>query len=188
MRSPTYGYVLGRFQPLHLGHMEYLEAACRRCHRLIVGITNPDRPTTAPRAADPKRSDPSANPFTYFERFTMITAALVDEGWDPTEFAVVPSPITDIGRMPSYLPDASETVCFITIYDDWGREKQRELERLGYTTEVLWERSMADRLTSGSEIRDALASSAPWHHLVPPATIPYLERLRGRLAADAGRR
>jgi hypothetical protein len=118
----------------------------------------------------------------------MITGALVDDGWDPTEFVVVPSPITDIDRMPSYLPDTSETVCFITIYDDWGREKQRELERLGYTTEVLWERSMGDRFTSGSEIRDALASGAPWHHLVPTATIPYLERLRGRLVADAGRR
>ena len=62
------GIVLGRFQPLHLGHLEYLEAARRRCRRLFVGITNPDPGTRLPHSADPARSLPENNPFTYVER------------------------------------------------------------------------------------------------------------------------
>ena len=36
------GVVYGRFQILHLKHMEYLLAAKMRCRRLYVGITHPD--------------------------------------------------------------------------------------------------------------------------------------------------
>ena len=36
------GVVHGRFQPLHLKHMEYILAAKMRCRKLYIGITNPD--------------------------------------------------------------------------------------------------------------------------------------------------
>lgn len=35
------GVVHGRFQPLHLKHMEYILAAKMRCQKLYIGITNP---------------------------------------------------------------------------------------------------------------------------------------------------
>ncbi|WP_199413554.1 hypothetical protein [Coprococcus sp. AF21-14LB] len=36
------GVIHGRFQILHLKHMEYLLAAKMRCKKLYVGISNPD--------------------------------------------------------------------------------------------------------------------------------------------------
>lgn len=36
------GVVHGRFQPLHLKHMEYILAAKVRCRKLYIGVTNPD--------------------------------------------------------------------------------------------------------------------------------------------------
>ena len=36
------GIVNGRFQVLHLKHMEYILAAKMRCDKLYIGITNPD--------------------------------------------------------------------------------------------------------------------------------------------------
>ena len=36
------GVIHGRFQCLHLKHMEYLMAAKNQCKRLIIGISNPD--------------------------------------------------------------------------------------------------------------------------------------------------
>jgi cytidyltransferase-like protein len=36
------GMIHGRFQPFHLGHLEYLRGAAGRCDEIIVGITNPD--------------------------------------------------------------------------------------------------------------------------------------------------
>ena len=35
----TLGVVMGRFQGLHLGHMEYLLAGAQRCEHLLVGVT-----------------------------------------------------------------------------------------------------------------------------------------------------
>ena len=36
------GVIHGRFQVLHLKHMEYLLAAKMRCQTLYIGITHPD--------------------------------------------------------------------------------------------------------------------------------------------------
>ena len=36
------GVIHGRFQVLHLKHMEYILAAKMRCRKLYIGITNPD--------------------------------------------------------------------------------------------------------------------------------------------------
>ena len=36
------GVVNGRFQVLHLKHMEYILAAKMRCRKLYIGLTNPD--------------------------------------------------------------------------------------------------------------------------------------------------
>ncbi len=48
-----YGMVHGRFQPFHLGHLEYTLKALACSQTLIVGITNP----TPPRS--PKRTPAS---------------------------------------------------------------------------------------------------------------------------------
>ena len=47
------GMIHGRFQPLHNGHLAYLEAAAERCDHLFVGITNPDRRAVRPEPDDP---------------------------------------------------------------------------------------------------------------------------------------
>ena len=36
------GVIHGRFQGLHLAHMEYLLAGKSRCRFMYIGITNPD--------------------------------------------------------------------------------------------------------------------------------------------------
>jgi hypothetical protein len=52
--------VHGRFQPLHLGHMEYLLAGAERCRTLIVGITNPDPWHVKLEPTDPARGNTNA--------------------------------------------------------------------------------------------------------------------------------
>ena len=58
------GVVHGRFQPLHLKHMEYILAAKMRCRKLYIGITNPDNLHTRESVHDIRRSERSANPLT----------------------------------------------------------------------------------------------------------------------------
>ena len=170
-----YGAVLGRLQPLHLGHIEYFDAAKAKCDRLIVGITNPELQNLIKDNADPRRSDSENNPFSFFDRLEMVTAALLEMGWTPEEFAVVPAPVNTPSLVPNYLPPPEATTIFVTIYDAWGDRKSELVSSLGYEVEVLWRRRMSDRLTSGTELREAMRNGYPWRHLVPPAVSTYID-------------
>lgn len=92
MRDKT-GIVHGRFQVLHIGHMEYLLEAKRRCDYLVIGVTNPDTKNTGFSNNDPCRSEPEENPMTYFERLQIIQGSLFNEGIELREFNIVPFPI-----------------------------------------------------------------------------------------------
>ena len=93
--EPKYdiGVIHGRFQVLHNDHIKYLMAGKELCSHLIVGITNPDPSLTRDSSANPHRSTPLANPLTYYERYLMTKAALVEQGLELSEFSVVPFPI-----------------------------------------------------------------------------------------------
>lgn len=174
MSHYPYGLVLGRFQPLHIGHMEFLEAARHRCGRLIVGITNPDIRTITFQASDPNRSRQESNPFTFFQRFQMIERALGKAGWQPQQFAILPADIAQTPALTALLPEPSRTVVLATIYDEWGEEKAQRMRQEGFSVEILWRRSMAERATSGTEIRGLMARGAPWRHLVPEGVAEML--------------
>lgn len=178
MSEASYGAVLGRFQPLHLGHMEYLVAAKRECRRLIIGITNPDVFTMTFEPSNPGRSERSHNPFPYFVRHEMIEHALLADGWPREEFAIVPANINDIAHVALFLPPRERTTVFVTIYDAWGEEKQARLNALGFSTKTLWRRRMSDRFTTGSQVRALMRSGGNWQALVPSGVVQYLDTER----------
>ena len=177
------GVVMGRFQGLHMGHMEYLLAGAERCGHLIVGVTNFEPWEELPASLkDLDRVRPSSNPFTYYERMAMIRDSLVEAGLPRERFDVVPFPIEQPEHIFNFAPP--EAAYYVTIYDQWGEHKRQVLEDLGLRTQVLWVRTDAQRLTSGTEVRRLIAEGKPWEHLVPPAARRYLtehglvERLR----------
>ena len=192
------GVIHGRFQILHNDHLTYLLAGRARCEHLIIGITNPDPRLTATDAADPARSDPLANPLTYFERYSLMRAVLGEAGWAADEYSVVPFPISFPDLCRHYAP--TDAHYFLSVYDDWGRRKLARLERQGLTVTVLSERPLTEKGLSASEIRRRMLDGRPWQDRVPPATarlcqawdIPNrLRQLRdqtGALAPPAERR
>ncbi len=173
-RQSPYGIVLGRFQPFHLDHLRYVTAAKERCHRLVVGITNPDPTPPAIVEADALRSRPENNPLSYLERHLMIEDSLREAGWSPADFLLVAAPLTRPDRLVSYLPPPGRSTVFLTVYDAWGEQKARELESLGYRTEVLWRREPSTRAMTGTQIRSRLRAGEDWDHLVPPAVARHL--------------
>jgi cytidyltransferase-like protein len=174
----------GRFQPLHLGHLEYLLAGARTCDVLVVGITNPDPEQTRFEPADPARGKPEANPFTFYERYLMVEGALREAGIAPEAVRIVPFPHATPERLHHYAP--ADALHLLTIYDRWGEEKLRRFERLGRRVDVLWRRT--EKFTSGSEVRRRARDGAPWEHLVPPAVASILRRpeLQERLRERSG--
>ena len=164
--------VHGRFQPLHIGHLEYLLAGARRAARLIVGITNPDPWQSVAEPTDPHRGEPESNPFTFYERYLMVEAALCEH--DVTGFRIVPFPHGFPERLHHYVP--ADALLLFTIYDAWGEEKARRLSGLGWRTEVMWRRTA--KVTSGTELRRRMREGAGWDHLVPAGTASVIRELR----------
>ncbi|MFF4026299.1 adenylyltransferase/cytidyltransferase family protein [Nocardia elegans] len=169
-----YGIVLGRFQPLHHGHVEYLDAAKERCERLFIGITNPDTSQATIDEADVKRSRSENNPFSYIDRHLMIERALLELDWPSESFCLIAAPITNPVRLAAYLPSPDKSEFFVTIYDEWGEQKAREISALGYVTTTLWRRTYEERFTSGTFVREAIRSGKRWEHLVPPGVSNYI--------------
>lgn len=167
MLPDTVGVIHGRFQMLHNDHLRYLLAGRDHCRHLVVGITNPDPSHTRSESADTNRSDPAANPLTYFERQAMVRAALLAAGMAHTDFTVVPFPISFPELYRFYVP--LDAVFFLTIYDDWGRRKLAYFKGLGLTTSVLWEVAREKKGISGTDVRRLMAQGDAWEHLVPPA-------------------
>lgn len=170
------GVIHGRFQVLHNDHLKYLLAGKAHCNKLVVGITNPDPWVTKTENADPKRSDSLANPLTYYERHTMVEAALLEAGIQRHDFTIVPFPINLPDRYAYYVP--MDAVFFLTIYDDWGRRKLQYFKTMGLTTYVLWEVPPNQKGISGSEIRSRIVDGQPWEHLVPACVAPMIENWR----------
>ena len=166
------GVIHGRFQMLHFGHMEYLLAGKERCEYLIIGITNPDSFLTKYSDANPHRSTSLANPLTYFERFQMINVAMVEAGVKRNEFDVVPFPINYPELIFNYAPRSAKY--YMTIYDEWSREKQLSLQNLGCNIEVMWTRTNSEKVTSGSEVRDCILHNKAWDHLAPKSVYNYI--------------
>jgi nicotinamide mononucleotide adenylyltransferase len=164
------GVVHGRFQVFHNDHLKYVLAAKSRCEHIVIGITSP-YPARAPlESIDPHRKAPESNPFTYYERMSMISACMYSEGFNGCEFSIVPFPIESPDELWNYAPQ--EATYFITVYDAWGDEKAARLKNLGLRVEILWR--SADKNISGTKIRMAIASGDSWRAMVPAATADYL--------------
>ena len=115
------GVIHGRFQCLHLKHMEYLLAAKKQCDRLIIGISNPDAGFIRTNIHDTNRSRPENNPFTYFERYEMIREAMLEFHVPREEFEIVPFPI----NTPELIRDAADkfgSQCVVVAIDAKKRQ------------------------------------------------------------------
>lgn len=155
----------GRFQPLHLGHLEYLLAGAERCLTLVIGITNPDPWSTVQEPTDPGRGLAESNPCTFYERYLMVEGALAEAGVAGERLRIVPFPHGFPERLVHYAP--REAVYLLTVYDEWGEAKLSRFHHLGLSTEVMWRRT--DKPISGSRVRRTLTKGGDWEPLVPPA-------------------
>jgi cytidyltransferase-like protein len=156
--------VHGRFQPFHLGHLEYLRGAAARSDEVFVGITNPDPTRIVPEPSDPLRHLPESNPWTYAERLLMVKAAADDLSLDPARLHVIPFPVNEPELWPAYVPEG--VTQYIRLFSEWGGTKLDRFREAGYEVVVLDEG--AEKGISGAEVREALRSGGDWQSLVPP--------------------
>ena len=160
----------GRFQPFHLGHLEYLRGAAAQSDEVWIGITNPDPARVKEEPSDPLRHLPESNPFTYAERLLMVSEAARDEGIDAY---VIPFPVNEPELWDAYVPP--DAVQFIRHFSEWGGTKIERLRTAGYEVVVLDEG--AEKEISGADVRAALRDGRDWRALVPPGVARVIESL-----------
>jgi nicotinamide mononucleotide adenylyltransferase len=150
-------------------------AAAEKCDLLWVGITQPTiQVLRGAEGQPPHRHRTADNPLTYWERATVISAALSAEGVGPDRVRIVPFPIEEPPLLPEYIPIS--VPAYTTIYDDWNRRKVEVLLSLGYEVVVLWEGK--PKTYSGGEVRRLLREgNNDWRALVPTAAQDALDAL-----------
>jgi cytidyltransferase-like protein len=162
----------GRFQPFHLGHLEYLRGAVARSDEMFVGITNPDPARIKEEPSDPLRHLPESNPWTYTERLLMIQEVAKDEGL-LERLHVIPFPVNEPELWPAYVP--AGVTQFIRHFSEWGGTKIERLRNAGFDVVVLDEG--AEKSISGADVRRALREDAEWEPLVPPGVARVIRSL-----------
>ena len=186
------GVVHGRFQGLHLKHMEYLLAAKMRCRLLYVGITHPDIfacPAASP--LDVHGTLVRDNPLAYIERYEMIRDSLLEFGVKREEFEIIPFPVDRPDVLTQYAP--ADAVYYMCICGEWDREKEKILSSLGLKTEILWERNAEEKGITGTELRALIAGDGSWRQYMPKAAAEYLtehgldERIKNLFSAGSDR-
>jgi cytidyltransferase-like protein len=163
----------GRFQPFHLGHLEYLRGAAERSDQVFVGITNPDPSRIRPEPADPLRHLPESNPFSYAERLLMVKAAAADLGLDPRRVHVIPFPVNEPELWPAYVP--AGVTQYLRLFSEWGGTKLERLREAGYEVVILDEG--ADKEISGADVREAMRDGGEWEALVSPGVARVIREL-----------
>lgn len=174
----TIGVIHGRFQPFHIGHLDYLMEAKSKCSFLYIGIANPDPSLTAYNDKGPHRALEKSNPFTYYERQLMIRELMRSLGISSNEYDFVPFPINRPELIQYYVP--KDSAFFITIYDEWGKEKKRILEGLGLNVVVLEEGGTNLKKATGTEIRKLIAEGKSWREFIPLSVYECIKKINSK--------
>jgi nicotinamide-nucleotide adenylyltransferase len=171
--TPQWTVVHGRFQPFHLGHLEYLSLALQRSRHVVVGITNPALGRVAVEQTSGHRHLRDANPYTYFERAEMVTASLPEAASTGTgTVRVVPFDVSDPATWGDYLPRGC--LHLVTLNESWDQEKYRRFRAAGYDVEAI--AGNPHRVTA-TEVRRRMAVGEDWRALVPDGTARVVDSL-----------
>jgi nicotinamide-nucleotide adenylyltransferase len=165
------GLLLGRFQPLHNGHLFVLRQILKECDCAIVVI------------GSAQASHDAENPFSAGERVEILRASLTKSELARTTII----PIEDINRYPLWVAHL-ESRCpkFDTIYSR-NPLTISLFKEAGYkiVEHELYERASC----SGTEIRKRMAQGKPWKDCVPAGARKVIDAIHGveRVRALAGR-
>lgn len=156
------GLFIGRFQPLHLGHVSIIGSALEQVDELIIGIGSAECSYT------PK------DPFTAGERVEMLLRASAEMGW---KGRIIPIPVRDVNRysiwvshVVSLCPDFdvvfSNNPLTIRLFKDAGfKVKSTKLvDREHY---------------SGTSIRRVMIEDGKWKDTVPGSTYDLIIGIGG---------
>ncbi len=153
---------VGRFQPVHNGHLFTIHQILDRDEDLVIAI------------GSAQYSHTPDNPFSGGERIMMLKRALIDENFPLERIDIVPVP--DIHIHPLWVAHLRSLV----PYFQKGYTHNPLVRRLFRDAGVeVGEASLLDRTRySGTHIRRLIRENGPWQELVPPGVAALIQKYR----------
>ena len=159
----TVGFIIGRFQPVHKGHIKAVEEILSRVDYIIIGV------------GSSQKSHFFNNPFTAGERILMFKEALDSLGVSPSKYMLIPIPdINDNRLWVQHVVTLIPPVDIIFTNDPLSHYL---FKSAGYRTESV---TLVNREEySGTEVRRRIRSGEDWKSLVPEAVAGVIKRING---------
>lgn len=159
----TVGFYIGRFQPVHKGHVYAIKYVLDRVDELIIGV------------GSAQFSHELDNPFTAGERITMLRLALDEAGVDRRLYSIIPIPDTQVhsvwvAQVLAYTPK------FDVVYTNEPLSRQLFLEA-GF--KVYGIKFYRRKIYTATNVRDKILNGKNWESLVPPSVAEYIKRIGG---------
>jgi nicotinamide-nucleotide adenylyltransferase len=152
---------IGRFQPLHLGHLSLLQQLSNQYEMIIIGIGSSQYHNTAD------------NPFSEDERIQMITQSLEAVGIHTYRIVTIP----DIHNPPQWVNHVCSIVSDFDVIITNNPFTKKLFSEKGY---LIKETTYFDRKRySGKEIRRRMIEDEPWDDLVPKAVYQLIHNIDG---------
>ena len=153
--------IIGRFQPLHKGHLEVIKKVSSECEYMVIGI------------GSAQASHTSDNPFTAGERYLMLSETLKSEGIDNAMIV----PVEDLNRYSVWVSHV-ESICppFSIVYSNNPGTRRLFMEA-GYEVRKAPLYNRKDY--SGTEVRKRMAENGNWRSLVPKPVAEVIDAIDG---------
>jgi nicotinamide-nucleotide adenylyltransferase len=164
---------MGRFQPLHNGHLKVMLKIIKEVEYLVVGIVNPDPKDTI----NFKDFASEKNPFNFWERYRMIHESLKESGVDMSKVYIVPSyppSLYNDEKFERFLPKKDETIIYLPVKkaEKW---KIEDLIKRGWNGRSF----KVKNPISATEVRRRIAEDENWEELVPRAVAKIIKEVDG---------
>jgi len=157
------GLFVGRFQPIHKGHVKAIKDILKQVDELVIVI------------GSAQYSHGVDNPFTTGERITMIRRALESENIPLTRCWIIPVPDLHIhmiwvSEVKGYTPK------FDIIYTNEPLTRRLFIEAGVKVEPVPFHKR---KIYSSTEIRERMLKNKSWKELVPKSVAQFIKEIKG---------
>jgi len=157
------GIFVGRFQPLHRGHLGAIKNMLEKVDELVIIV------------GSSQYSHRLDNPFTAGERIIMIRRAMEEEGIQSSRYWIVPVPDVHVhmlwvSQVVGYSPK------FDVVYTNEPLTRRLFIEA-GFKVEPV--PFIKRKIYSATEIRKRMLNRENWEELVPESVAQFLKEIDG---------
>ena len=156
------GFLIGRFQPFHLGHLEAIKFALSNVEHLHVGIGSSNK------------SHEERNPFTADERKEMILSSIDDAITKRISIHYIPD-VDDHSKWTHLVDEIIPEYDVVFSNDDFTHELYGKRGKSIISVDLKSRSNL-----SGTNIRNLILTDQDWKEFVPSGTRDVLSQIDGK--------